>query len=62
MTRNVLTGIVFPGIIFVLSSSTSLVAAPVNWNYWTSNATGFMPVGNQNITVFYSSADYHANI
>lgn len=54
MTRNVLTGIVF-----VLASSTSLVAAPVNWNFWTSSATGFMPVGNQNITVIYSSADYH---
>jgi hypothetical protein len=54
MTRHVLTGIVF-----VLASSTSLLAAPVNWNYWTFNTSGFMPVGNQNVTVTYSSTDFH---
>jgi hypothetical protein len=41
-----------------LASCTSVVAAPISWNYWTSGVTGFMPVGNQNITVTYVSADY----
>ena len=54
MTRHVLTGIVF-----AMASSTSLLAAPVNWNYWTSDQTGFIPVGNQNIIVTYGSADFH---
>jgi hypothetical protein len=54
MTRHVLTGIVL-----VVASSTSLLAAPVNWNFWTFNQSGFMPVGNQNVTVTYSSTDFH---
>lgn len=54
MTRNVLADIVF-----VMASSASLLAAPVNWNFWTFNQSGIMPVGNQNITVTYSSADFH---
>lgn len=54
MTRHVLNGIVL-----VMASAPSLLAAPVNWNFWMFNQSGFIPVGNQNITVSYSSADYH---
>jgi hypothetical protein len=54
VTRHLLTGIVL-----VMASSSSLLAAPVNWNFWTVNQSGFMPVGNQNVTVTYSSTDYH---
>jgi hypothetical protein len=54
MTRSVLTAIVL-----VMASSASLLAAPVNWNFWTFNQTGFLPVGSQNITVTYSTVDFH---
>jgi hypothetical protein len=50
---------VFTCLVLLLASSTSLVAAPVNWNYWMLNGDGTMPVGAQNITVTYSSADFH---
>lgn len=59
MTRHRLIRIVCGSFVFALIGSTSLVAAPVNWNYWTSSFGGYMPVGNQNIGVIYSSADYH---
>jgi hypothetical protein len=36
-----------------------LLAAPVDWNFWTFNQTGFIFTNNQTITVTYSSADYH---
>lgn len=46
-------------IFLAMASSTSLVAAPINWNFWTVNQTGLMPVGNQNITVTYSSTEFY---
>jgi hypothetical protein len=57
MTRTITASLA----LLLLCASTSL-AAPVDWNYWTSNQNGFLPSGNQNLTVTYSSADYHTTI
>jgi hypothetical protein len=54
MTRNLVVAIAF-----VMACCTTAFAAPVYWNFWTVNQNGFLPVGNQNLTVTYSSADFH---
>ena len=43
----------------LLLCASSLHAAPVDWNYWTSGQTGQIFAGNDVINVTYSSADYH---
>lgn len=43
----------------LLFYSSSLLAAPVDWNYWSSSSTGFIFTAGPTINVTYSSADYH---